>query len=211
MSVMRTIESEVCVAEGSAWLAAREPRFALVIERSGLPPLRRREAGFRALLGAIVSQQLSVAAADSVWKKVEAAGFDTEIAVRDASTESLRNCGLSGQKVRYARALAESRVEFASLESMTDEAVVERLTEIPGIGRWTAEIYVMFALGRADVFAAGDLALRESARLLFELPERPSERDLAERAGAWSPWRSVAARLLWSHYRDVKNREGVRA
>ncbi len=211
MSVMRTIESEACVAEGSAWLAAREPRFALVIEGSGLPPLRRREAGFRALLGAIVSQQLSVAAADSVWKKVEEAGLVTEQAVRSASTECLRNCGLSGQKVRYARALAESRVEFASFESMTDEAVVERLTEIPGIGRWTAEIYVMFALGRADVFAAGDLALRESARLLFDLPERPSERDLAERAGAWSPWRSVAARLLWSHYRDVKNREGVRA
>ena len=211
MSVMRTIETEDCIAEGSAWLAKQEPRFAKVIERSGLPPLRRREAGFRALLGAIVSQQLSVAAADSVWKKVEAAGLDTENAVCAASTESLRNCGLSGQKVRYARALAESRVEFASLESMTDEAVVERLTEIPGIGRWTAEIYVMFALGRADVFAAGDLALRESARLLFELPERPSERELAETARAWSPWRAVAARLLWSHYRDVKDREGVRA
>ena len=211
MSVMRTIETEDCIAEGSVWLAKQEPRFAKVIERSGLPPLRRREAGFRALLGAIVSQQLSVAAADSVWKKVEAAGLDTENAVCAASTESLRNCGLSGQKVRYARALAESRVEFASLESMTDEAVVERLTEIPGIGRWTAEIYVMFALGRADVFAAGDLALRESARLLFELPERPSERELAETARAWSPWRAVAARLLWSHYRDVKDREGVRA
>ena len=210
MSVMRTIETEDCIAEGSAWLAKQEPRFAKVIEQSGLPPLRRREAGFRALLGAIVSQQLSVAAADSVWKKVEAAGLDTENAVCAATTENLRHCGLSGQKVRYARALAESRVEFASLESMTDEAVVERLTEIPGIGRWTAEIYVMFALGRADVFAAGDLALRESARLLFELPERPSERELAETARAWSPWRAVAARLLWSHYRDVKDREGVR-
>ena len=210
MSVMRTIETESCIEEGATWLAAKEPRFATVIEQTGLPPLRRREAGFRALLGAIVSQQLSVAAADSVWNKLQAAGFDSDEAVLDASTESLRGCGLSGQKVRYAKALAESGIDYTALETMSDQSVVDRLTEVTGIGRWTAEIYVMFALGRADVFAAGDLALQESARLLFELSDRPNERELAQTATAWSPWRAIAARLLWAHYRHVKDREGIR-
>ena len=123
----------------------------------------------------------------------------------------LRGCGLSGQKVRYVRALADSGTDFEALRTVPDEEVVRELTRIAGIGRWTAEIYAMFALGRADVFAAGDLALREATRLLFDLSDRPTERQLAEQAGQWTPWRAVAARILWAYYRVAKDREGIRA
>ncbi|WP_404819047.1 DNA-3-methyladenine glycosylase family protein [Xinfangfangia pollutisoli] len=109
-----------------------------------------------------------------------------------------------------ARALARARLDYAALRTTPDGAVVAGLVALPGIGRWTAEIYAMFALGRADVFAPGDLALQEAARLVFDLPERPSERALRAMAEDWSPWRAVAARALWAYYRQAKNREGIR-
>ena len=93
---------------------------------------------------------------------------------------------------------------------MSSEEVIAELTQVSGIGSWTAEIYTMFSLGRADVFAPGDLALQESARLLFDWPSRPKEKEFRELAKAWSPWRSVAARILWSYYRKVKERDGIR-
>ena len=93
---------------------------------------------------------------------------------------------------------------------MTSEEVVTELTQVSGIGSWTAEIYTMFSLGRADVFAPGDLALQESARLLFDWPSRPKEKEFRELSKAWSPWRSVAARILWSYYRQVKEGDGIR-
>ena len=127
-----------------------------------------------------------------------------------ATDADLRACGLSRPKVRYARALAEARIDYKALRTTPTDEVIETLVAIPGIGRWTAEIYAMFALGRADVFAPGDLALQESARILFNLDARPSERAFREMAEAWSPWRSVAARLLWAYYRVEKQREGIR-
>jgi DNA-3-methyladenine glycosylase II len=122
----------------------------------------------------------------------------------------MRACGLSRQKVRYARALAEAEIDWAALRARSTEEVVAELTAVPGIGRWTAEIYATFSLGHPDAFAAGDLALQESARLLYDLPERPKERALRELAEPWRPWRAVAARLLWAYYRVAKDREGVR-
>jgi DNA-3-methyladenine glycosylase II len=184
----RVIVGPDCVAEGAAWLARTEPRFAEALARTGPLPLRRRDDGFAALLAAIVSQQVSVAAADDA---------------------SLRTCGLSRQKARYARALAQADLPYAELRDAPSEAVIATLVAVPGIGRWTAEIYAMFSLGRADVFAPADLALQEAARLLFELESRPRERDLRAMAAAWSPWRAVAARLLWAHYRVARGREGV--
>ena len=127
-----------------------------------------------------------------------------------ASDEALRAVGLSRQKARYGRALAQSDIDFDALRVMPDEVVVKTLTAVPGIGLWTAEIYAMFALGRADVFAPGDLALQEGAKVLFDLPERPRERELRAMAVAWSPWRSVAARVLWAYYHVAKQREGIR-
>lgn len=206
----RRIETGKDLAEGVAWLVAREARFARIVALAGLAPLRRRADGFEALLDAIVSQQVSVAAGAAIRARLDAAGLCAADAVAAADDDALRACGLSRQKARYLRALATAGIDYAALRSAPDEAVVQTLVAVPGIGRWTAEIYALFALGRADVLPAGDLALQEAARLVFDLPARPREAALRTMAGAWAPWRGVAARLLWAYYRVAKEREGVR-
>ena len=209
VSVGRIIRGPECVAEGAAWLAGREPRFAEALVAVGELPLRRTEEGFGRLLQAIVGQQVSTASAAAIWARLEAAGMTDPAAVAEAGEERLRALGLSRQKARYAAALAAAGVEYDALQDMPDAEVVRVLTAVPGIGVWTAEIYAMFSLGRADAFAAGDLALQEAARTLFRLEARPSERVLRGMAEAWSPWRSVAARILWAWYRVEKGRAGV--
>ena len=207
--VGRIIETDADVAEGAAWLAAAEPRFAAALERTGPLPLRRHPDGFATLLSAIVSQQVSTAAARAVWARLEALGATPEV-IASCPDDALRSCGLSRQKIAYARAIAGSGLDFAALRTMPDADVVAELTRIKGIGVWTAEIYAMFSLGRADVFAPGDLALQEATGRIFGLETRPKEKALREMSLAWSPWRSVAARLLWSYYLLETNREGVR-
>jgi DNA-3-methyladenine glycosylase II len=207
--VGRIIHSLDCVAEGAAWLAAREPRFAVALPLVGDLPLRREADGFAALLRAIVGQQVSVASARAIWARLEGAGLTDAAVMAAAPDEVLRAAGLSRQKARYGRALAEAGIDFNALRGVPDLDVVRQLVAIPGIGVWTAEIYAMFALGRADVFAPGDLALQEAARMLFQLNARPTDKGLRAMAEAWSPWRSVAARILWAYYRVAKDREGV--
>jgi DNA-3-methyladenine glycosylase II len=207
--VGRIITSLECIAEGSEWLAAIEPRFAEALPLCGPLPLRREADGFAALLRAIVGQQVSVASARAIWGRLEGLGLTEAAAMAAASDEDLRAAGLSRQKARYGRALAQAGLDFNALRGVPDAEVVRILVRVPGIGVWTAEIYAMFALGRADVFAPGDLALQEAARLLFGLAARPSETALRAMAEAWSPWRSVAARILWAYYRVAKDREGV--
>lgn len=206
----RIIQSPECVAEGAAWLAGREARFGHALALTGPLPLRRRAGGFADLFGAIVSQQVSVASADAIWRRLQAAGLVEPGPVAAAGADALRACGLSRQKIRYAQALAAAGIDFDALRVLPDEEVVAVLVAVPGIGRWTAEIYAMFSLGRADVFAPADLALQESARLLFGMETRPTERALRGMAEAWSPWRAVAARLLWAYYHVAKDREGIR-
>ncbi len=208
-SVGRIIHSDACVAEGCGWLAEAEPRFAHALELTGPLPLRRREDGFGQLLSAIVSQQVSVASARAIWARLEAAGMISPEAILRTDLEGLRALGLSRQKATYAQALAAEGIDFDALRDAPTPVVVERLTAVKGIGVWTAEIYAMFSLGHADVFAPGDLALQEAARLLFELDERPKERALRQMAEAWSPWRAVAARALWAYYHVRKQREGI--
>lgn len=210
LGVGRIIRGLDCVAEGADWLATVEPRFSHALSLTAPLPLRLKPDGYPALLDAIVSQQVSVASAAAIWGRLEAAGLTQSSAVNQADDAALRACGLSRPKVRYARALAEAELPYKALRDCPTDQVIATLTAVPGIGRWTAEIYAMFSLGRADVFAAGDLALQESARVLFELKERPAEREFREMARAWSPWRAVAARLLWSYYRVIKSREGTR-
>ena len=209
LMVGRILTSEACMAEGAAWLAAREPRFAHALRLTGTPPLRRRPDGFAHLLSAIVSQQVSTHAARAIWGRMEGAELTTPEAVLAADDETLRAPGLSMQKMRYARALAAAGIEFDALRDMPDADVVKVLVEVPGIGRWTAEIYAMFSLGRADVFAPGDLALQEAARRLFDLAERPREAPMRRMSEDWSPWRSVAAGLLWAYYHVETDREGI--
>ena len=208
--VGRLIKTDACVAEGAEWLAKSEPRFAQALELTGPLPLRLRKVGFEALLSAIVSQQVSVAAANAIWNRLKAAGLTGPRKVMWASEEDLRACGLSRQKVRYAKALAASKIKYPALRERPTDEVISSLVEVPGIGVWTAEIYAMFSLGRADVFAPGDLALQEAAKVLFDLDERPKDKALRQMAEAWSPWRSVAARLLWAYYKVAKDREGIR-
>lgn len=208
--VGRIIETEACVAEGAAWLAARDARMAEAIALCGPLPLRRQADGFDALLSAIVSQQVSVASARAIWARLEAAGLTQAQAMAAATDADLRAVGLSRQKARYGQALARAGIDFAALRRCPDAEVVATLVAVPGIGLWTAEIYAMFALGRADVFAPGDLALQEAARMLYGLEARPSEKALRQMAEGWLPWRSVAARVLWAYYRVAKEREGIR-
>ncbi len=206
---MKIITSDACVAEGAAYLAQLDPRFAAALAETGPLPLRLKDDGFSALLAAIVSQQISVAAAAAIWKRVEAAGLTDPATLRAAGDDDLKACGLSRPKVKYARAVAEADLDYIALRDMPSDKVIATLIKLPGIGKWTAQIYAMFSLGHADVFADGDLALQESARILFDLEKRPTEREMRDMAKNWAPYRAVAARLLFSYYRVVKQREGL--
>ncbi|MEP4248999.1 DNA-3-methyladenine glycosylase family protein [Tateyamaria sp.] len=205
----RIIETDADVAEGAAWLAANDPALARALDIAGPLPLRRRPDGFAAVLNAIMGQQVSVASASAIWARLEAGGMTQPDAVVAAGEDGLRAAGLSRQKITYALALAEAGIDYDALRSAPDAQVIATLTAVKGIGVWTAEIYAMFALGRADVFAPGDLALQEAAKLIFDLPERPKEKQLRQMAQDWSPWRAVAARLFFTYYRVAKGRDGV--
>jgi DNA-3-methyladenine glycosylase II len=193
------------VQEGMAALAARDPRFAAGLSELGHPPLRAADEGYAALLRAIVGQQVSVYAARSIWNRV-AALVDpmTPERLLTFSDEQLRACGLSNNKVKFARALAfdtaEKRVVFEALAGLDDDAAIAMLTQVKGIGRWTAEIYLMFALGRPDIMPANDIGLIVAAQHLLGLRRRPDPQKMLKIAEAWRPWRTVAALFLW-HYR----------
>ena len=209
----RIIRSTADIEEGLAYLRSREPRFDAFLAESPSIPLRRSQPGFSTLLHSVVSQQLSVASADAIWGRITARRDPTAEAFHRARASSLAAAGLSRPKIAYAKGLAQAVLDGSlpldRLETVPEEEAIAALTRVKGIGRWTAEIYLMFALGRADVIAAGDLALQEAARMLFGLSERPSEGELRDLAADWSPWRAVAARILWKYYRHARNREGV--
>ncbi len=206
----RELQTDADLVEGLAWLAGRSAQMAVAAEIAGPLRVRCREGGYEALLSAIVSQQVSTASADAVWAKLDAAGLTCPSAVAAAADEELLACGLSRQKRRYAKALATSGIDFPGLALRPTDEVIARLTAVTGIGVWTAEIYAMSCLGRRDVFAAGDLALQEAARMIFDLNDRPKERAMRHMAEDWSPWRTVAATLFWQYYSVVKKREGIR-
>ncbi len=206
---MRLIETDADVAEGAAWLAAQDPALARALDVAGPLPLRRRPDGFAALFNAIIGQQVSTASANAIWARLEAAGLIASEPVMRAGEEGLRAAGLSRQKIAYALALAEAGIDYEVLRAAPDAEVIKTLTAVKGIGVWTAEIYAMFALGRPDVFAPGDLALQEAVRLIYDLPARPKEKELRQMAQDWSPWRAVAARLFFTYYRVAKGREGI--
>ncbi|WP_420011583.1 DNA-3-methyladenine glycosylase family protein [Tateyamaria sp.] len=205
----RIIETDADVAEGAAWLADHHPALAHALDAAGPLPLRLRPDGFAALFNAIIGQQVSTASANAIWLRLEANGLTSPAPVIAAGEEGLRAAGLSRQKIAYALALARAGIDYEALRVAPDTEVITTLTAVKGIGQWTAEIYAMFALGRADVFAPGDLALQEAARLIFDLPERPREKALRAMAEDWSPWRAVAARLFFTYYRVAKGREGI--
>ena len=186
-------------------LASREPAFARVVKQHGVPEPRVSEPGAHTLLRTIVGQQVSVAAARSMWAKLEAAfGTPPDLALLlAASDEEMRAAGMSRQKAGYIRSLAElvlsGELDLGNLPK-DDEEAIALLTRIKGIGRWSAEIYLLFAEGRSDVFPAGDLAVLVELGRLMELPEKPSEKQLRELAEQWRPYRGAAAVLAWHSY-----------
>ncbi|WP_294333182.1 DNA-3-methyladenine glycosylase 2 family protein [uncultured Sphingomonas sp.] len=190
-------------------LVAREPAFAAALERAGYPPPRLRERGYATLLRTIVGQQVSVAAATAVWNKLDATIGNAEepSLLAAASDELLRSAGLSRQKIGYARSLAEEvtsgALDLAALPA-DDEDAIAALTRIKGIGRWSAEIYLLFAEGRPDIWPAGDLAVQIEIGRILGHPERPSEKLTREWSEAWRPHRGAAAIFAWHHYGMVK-------
>lgn len=210
------IACDADLLEGMAALRALQPHWGAIIDRTGLPPLRRREGGFVGLTAIIVAQQLSVASARAVQARLESVLAPlTPERILAASDEEMRLSGLSRPKQRTLRAAAaaivEQRLVFEHLEEATPEQVHASMTAIPGIGPWTADVYLLFCLGHRDGFAAGDLAIQEAARHAFGLAARPRPAELEALAEAWRPWRGVAARLLWAYYAALKRREGIDA
>jgi DNA-3-methyladenine glycosylase II len=189
-------------------LAIREAAFAAVLEKHGMPEPRISERGAQTLLRTIVGQQVSVAAARSMWAKLEAAfGSPPDLAkLLAASDEELRAAGMSRQKSGYIRSLAElvlsGELELENLPE-DDEEAIALLTRIKGIGRWSAEIYLLFAEGRPDVFPAGDLAVMVELGRIMGLADKPSEKQLRELAEAWRPYRGAAAVLAWHSYNSA--------
>ena len=189
-------------------IAEREPAFARALSLAGYPEPRIRERGYRTLLRTIVGQQVSVAAAASVWRKLEAElGEDMAPDVLLAAEfDALRACGLSRQKQGYARSLCElvagGELDLENLPA-DDEAAIADLVRIKGIGRWSAEIYLLFAEGRPDIWPAGDLAVQAGIGKILALPERPSEKETRSLAEGWSPHRGAAAILTWHCYNNA--------
>ena len=188
-------------------VAGIEPAFARALEVAGYPEPRIRERGYGTLLRTIVGQQVSVAAAASMWRKLEAhIGPELSLErVLESDFDTLRACGLSRQKQGYIRSLCElvvtGAVDFDHLPEDDEEAIAQ-LTRIKGIGRWSAEIYLLFAEGRGDVWPAGDLAVQAGLHKLLDLPERPSEKRTRELAEAWRPHRGATAIFTWHCYNN---------
>lgn len=203
---LRTLRSDLRA------LAARDPQVAAALERFGYPELRTRPPGFEALLRAIVAQQISVQAAASIWKRIETRVAPlTPAAYCAVSDDDLRACGLSRQKLLYMRSLAElvasGEVPLEALDALEDEDAIAQLVKIKGIGRWTAEIYVMFALRRRDVWPADDLGLMVGMQRVKQLRTRPDRKRMLRLGEAWRPWRSAAAHLCWHYFHATQDEQ----
>ena len=204
---MRRLSHETELAEAVAALAQREPRFAAVVAAHGLPSLRLVQPGLASLLRIVTEQLISLKAGDAIWRRLEAHLQIIEPeAIRHCGESGLRHLGLTRAKARTFLALAEAQGEglFDVLDDLEDTEATARLMRISGIGPWTAGIYLLTALGRANAWPAGDLALQTAAMTLFSLEQRPTPRQMDILAEGWQPWRSAAARILWSHYRGLK-------
>ena len=191
-------------------LAKLEPRFGAALEAAGRPSMRPARQGFPALMEIITEQQLSVASAKAIWARIEAGIAPmTPEKTLTFSDEEFRAMGMSGQKIRYSRHLAEmilgGQLDLGTLCDAPVDQAIARLTAVKGIGSWTAEIYLLFCERHADVFPAGDLALQVAAHHLFDLDQRPAEKPMAEMAKAWAPYRGAASLTLWTYYRHIKN------
>ncbi len=205
---MRCIDDLDDICAGLQALQKADPRLASVIEVAGEVPLRRREGGYRGIAAIVVAQQLSKAAADTIWSRLaQAVDPVCPKGVLCASEEILRRCGLSRGKIRTLQKLAvacNDGFDFDALPDLPAAEAISAMTSLHGVGPWTAEVYLLFCCGHADIFPAGDVALQNAVRDAFGLAERPVEKALRDIASPWSPWRGVAARLFWRYYAVTK-------
>ncbi|MBX2805520.1 MAG: DNA-3-methyladenine glycosylase 2 family protein [Hyphomicrobiales bacterium] len=203
------ISTEADLAAHISALVTIHPAFDAMHKIAGDVPVRRTDCGFRGLFWIITGQQISVAAGRAIFARAEAA-LDalTPDCVLTTQDTVMKSAGLSAPKIRTLRAAADAirrrELDIDNLHSLEASDAIAQLCSVKGVGRWTAEVYLLFALGHPDVFPAGDLALKEGVRLGFNLPQRPGEKDLVLRAEAWRPLRSAAARLTWAYYGAVK-------
>ena len=208
------LHTDADLQAGLAQLIVSDPRLRSIADQAGAFSLRRREAGFRGLCAIVCGQQLSTASAAAIRERLFAA-FDPfhHDTLRRVRTDKLRRLGLSAPKIKsireIAKAVAKGRIDLALVGDMDADQAHAALTALHGIGPWSADIYLLFCLGHADAFPAGDLAVQESARIAFGLRKRPDPKALTKLAEAWRPWRGVAAHLLWAYYHVVKRREGI--
>jgi DNA-3-methyladenine glycosylase II len=208
------LHGEADLAAALTHLLAADPRLRELLERAGRPSLRRRPAGFPGLCAIVCAQQLSTASASAIWSRLSAA-FDPfhHDSLRRARAAKLARLGLSQPKIKTVKAIgtaiAKGEIDLDAIAAMEADAAHAALTALHGVGPWTADIYLLFCLGHADAWPAGDLALQEAARMAFRLRTRPSAKQLAVLAERWRPWRGVAAHLLWNYYRVVKRRDPV--
>ena len=205
----RLIECEADIKTGVRALRRKCAIMRAVHDITGNPPLRRPSGGFPGLARIIVGQQLSIASAAAIWQRTQALITPFEARrFRRLGDRRLRGAGLSGPKIKTLRAVAaaidKGTLDLAALAAMDDAAVHEALTAVKGIGPWTADVYLMFCIGRADSWAPGDLALQIALQQAMDLPERPASDEMIELAEIWRPWRAVAARLLWAYYATVR-------
>jgi DNA-3-methyladenine glycosylase II len=199
---------------GIAGLIARDAVFAGIEAEAGPLPWRSRATGFPGLLQAIMGQQISNQAAAAIWGRLRVLpGATTPAGLLALTDDDLRGAGLSRPKVSHSRSLADAfldgRLDPDVIALMDDDAAIATIASVRGLGPWTAEVYLLFALGRPDVFPAGDLALAASAAHLKNLPARPPAPALRLLAEPWRPWRGLAARLLWHHWRHVTGRPAM--
>lgn len=212
----RRIRTRAHIEEGVAYLCGACPHMASTVAALEAPvPTRLAKSGFEPLLRSIISQQVSVASAAAIWARLQDAvvPLTPETLLRKRQT-TLQKAGLSRPKVRYARALATALgtgdLNLLRLPRMADEDAIAYLCEVPGIGRWTAEIYLMFSLGRPDIFPMGDIALQNTWAMVAGLEKRPASREMEEIAQRWSPYRAVAARVLWTYLRQQRMAKQVK-
>ncbi|MCB1498024.1 MAG: DNA-3-methyladenine glycosylase 2 family protein [Bauldia sp.] len=207
---MRVIRSEADIAEGLSWLLRSDRRLGRIAAVAGPVPLRRSDGGLRGLARIVIGQQVSVASAEAIWRRFETAFPDPSPgAILDAEAETFRTVGLSRPKIATLRAVAEAcraGLDIDRLAAIPGGEAHRLLTGIRGIGPWTADIYLLFCLGHADIFPAGDLALRNAVAEALDLKAPLAAREVATMAERWSPWRGVAARLFWTYYRATRQR-----
>lgn len=210
--MIEAIASQADLDRGIAALVEADARFEALFAKTGRPPLRRSEAGYRGVMKIIAGQQVSKASAAAIWLRMEDALAPMEPAHVDGLEETdFRAAGLSGPKIKAVKSLTtavvQGEVDFAALEAFDDQAVADCLCSVKGIGPWSAEVYLLTCLGRPDAWPGGDLALQIAAADAFGLAARPDAKAMSEMAEAWRPWRSVAARLLWAYYAVLLGRQ----